>query len=194
MGRDKAMTPVPGTERTMLEAVIAALASVTDDLVIVAPPRPAYRRFGFPVVGDAEGPPGPLRGIAAGINAARSDRSFVLACDLPFVNHDLLRWMADLETDADALVPVTQGVSRQGGVEVYQTLHAIYAKTCLPSIRRSLECGDFRTTSFLARVQVQTIDEDALRRVDPALRSFANVNTPSDWYAEPHVDERGRQP
>lgn len=181
MGRDKATTPVPGRDRTMIELVVAALATVAAEIVVVAPHRAGYERLGVPLVGDVSGPRGPLRGIAAGLRTVGSDRCFVLACDLPYVRTDLLRWMADLDSEADALIPVTHGTSRQGNGVIYQTLFAIYRKTCLPAIERTLAAGDPRTTSFLSAVNVETIPEAALRDVDPALESFANVNAPEDW-------------
>lgn len=184
MGRDKALTPVPETGLTMLESVFEALSTITTDIVIVAPRRAGYERCGVPVIGDAPGPSGPLRAISTGINAVAGDRCIVIACDLPYVNPRLLAWMAGLETDADALVPVTHGTSRQGGTEVFQTLHAIYRKSCLPAIEQCLRRGDPRTTSFLDRVQVQTIPEASLRSIDPSLKSFLNINTPGDWFGQ----------
>lgn len=180
MGRDKAMTPVPGTGRTMLESVLMALSTVTEDIVIVAPPRAGYEQYGVPLITDASGPVGPLRGIAAALRAVAHDRCFVLACDLPYVDARLLAWMAALDTDAEALIPMVNGASRQGGAAIYQTLHAIYRRSCLAAMELCLDNGDPRTTTFLRAVRFQAIPEASLRTIDPKLRSFTNVNAPAD--------------
>lgn len=181
MGQDKALTPIPGTRTTMLDAVLAALATVTTDIMVVAPRREGYERSNAQLIADVPGPPGPLRGIAAALTAARHDRCLVLACDLPFADPRLLRWMATEVEPADAVIPVTSGHSRQGGNRVLQTLHAIYRCSCMASIKRQLAAGDGGTTRFLAEVNVTFVDEQRLRLIDPRLRSFVNVNSTDDW-------------
>jgi molybdopterin-guanine dinucleotide biosynthesis protein A len=46
-----------------------------------------------------------------------------------------------------------------------------------------LAAGDRPMVSFLPDVRVRTIQSDELRRIDPALQSFFNINTPEDWRA-----------
>ncbi len=181
MGQDKALTRIPGTRTMMLDAVLAVLATVTTDVMVVAPRRKGYERSNARLIGDVPGPPGPLRGIAAALTAARHDRCLVLACDLPFADPRLLRWLATQGESADAVIPVTSGRSRQGGNQVFQTLHAIYSRSCLPSIERQLAAGAGGTTRFLDEVNVTFLDEERLRLIDPQLRSFVNVNSADDW-------------
>lgn len=165
----------------MLDAVLAALATVTTDVMVVAQRREGYERSNARLIADVPGPPGPLRGIAAALTAARHDRCLVLACDLPFADPRLLRWMATHGEPTDAVIPVTSGRSRQGGDRVFQTLHAIYSRSCLPVIERQLATGDGGTTRFLDEVNVTFVDEQRLRLIDPQLRSFVNVNSADDW-------------
>lgn len=189
MGQDKALTVIPGTRTTMLDAALDTVASVADDVMIVAPSRQGYTRVGVSLISDAQGPPGPLRGVAAALAAARHDHCLVLACDLPFANPELLRWMTTFVDGADAVVPVIAGTSRQGGNVVFQTLHAIYHRSCLPVIERQLETGDVRTTAFLNEIRVKLVGEEHLRVIDPQLRSFTNVNTPAEWPLENSSDD-----
>jgi molybdopterin-guanine dinucleotide biosynthesis protein A len=188
MGQDKALTVIPGTRITMLDAVLGTITSVADDVMIVAPPREGYARQGVRLIPDAPGPPGPLRGIAAALAAGRHEHCVVLACDLPFANPELLRWMTMFVHGVDAVVPVIAGTSRQGGKVVFQTLHAIYHRSCLPVIERQLEMGDGRTTAFFDEIRIKLVGEEHLRVVDPQLRSFTNVNTPAEWSLEKSSD------
>jgi molybdopterin-guanine dinucleotide biosynthesis protein A len=60
-------------------------------------------------------------------------------------------------------------------------MHAVYrVASCSPAIRAALARGDRRMISFLDDVQTVQVDESELRRLDPDLRSFFNVNTPDD--------------
>ena len=45
-------------------------------------------------------------------------------------------------------------------------------------MREQLQAQNYRIVSFFSQVRVRALPEDFLRRHDPALRSFFNVNTP----------------
>jgi molybdopterin-guanine dinucleotide biosynthesis protein A len=86
--------------------------------------------------------------------------------------------MANQPRDYDVLIPYLPGESRQGRGFIYQTLHAIYGKGCLPAIERRLAAGRKQVIGFFDDVRVRPIDEATVRTFDPELRSFFNANTP----------------
>jgi molybdopterin-guanine dinucleotide biosynthesis protein A len=73
----------------------------------------------------------------------------------------------------DAVVPRTKE-------SLFEPLHAVYARACLPVIKRHLDTTDVSLRSFLAEVTVRYVDEDECRRYDPDLLSFFNMNRPAD--------------
>ncbi len=177
MGTDKALVEMGG--RTMLELVVAAVGTVSDDVFLVGD-RPAYHRFGLRIVGDDFPGCGALGGIATALRNAVHDRVLVVGCDMPALSPRLLAAMARLD-DADAIVPTTAARrSAQGGDQTYETLHAIYRRSCLPAIERRLAAGELKAARFLADVRVLALDESWLREHDRDLASFDNVNTPDD--------------
>ena len=102
-----------------------------------------------------------------------------VATDMPFVDHRLVRQMIAACPGADAVVP---RVRAKGYADPQpEPLHAVYGRSCLPSIEAALRAGRRRAVSFLEDVNVCYLDEDMLRRLDPELRSFRNVNTPDEW-------------
>ncbi len=170
MGRDKAFLPVGG--RTLIECVIARLHEACGErlLIVTNSPEP-YRRLGLRIVSDALPPGQSLVGIYTGVLHAE-EPAFVCACDMPFLNPALIRHMGALAQDADVVIP------RHGGE--YEPLHAVYAPACLDPIRRCVE-RQGRNIGFLPDVRVRVVDEEELRRFDPDLRSFVNVNTPEEY-------------
>jgi molybdopterin-guanine dinucleotide biosynthesis protein A len=87
--------------------------------------------------------------------------------------------MADEPRDYDVLVPLIAGESRQRGDGlVFQTLHAIYSKRCLPFIEKRIAEGNKQVVGFFEDVQVRTLDVAEIARWDPGLQSFFNANTP----------------
>jgi molybdopterin-guanine dinucleotide biosynthesis protein A len=178
MGTDKALLPLRPGDPPLAQVVLDRVRAVASEATIVAAERPAYARFGVPVVPDRFPGAGTLGGIATALAAASHEHCLVVACDMPFLNPALLRWLAGLPRDYDALVPRLPGESRQGGDFVFQTLHAIYARSCLPAIERRLGDGQLRVVGFFEEVRVRVAGEREVRALDPDLRSFFNANTP----------------
>lgn len=184
MGTDKALLPLRPGDPPLAHVVIDRARQVTDEVFVVASDRPAYAAFGVPVVPDRHPGTGTLGGIATALAhlAASHDHDhtycLVLACDLPFLNVALLRWMAAQPHDYDVLVPRLPGESRQGRGFVYQTLHAIYGPRCQGPIERQLTAGQRQVIGFFPEVTVRAVELADVQALDPDLLSFFNANTP----------------
>ena len=178
MGADKALLRLRPGDPPLAKVVIERVGAVADEVLVIASDRPSYAAFGVPVVPDRFPDAGTLGGIVTALLAARHRHCLIVACDMPFLNLELLRWMADQPRDYDVLIPRLSGESRQGGGFVFQTLHAIYEKGCIAPIRRQLEAGGRQVIGFFPEVGVRVVDEDRTRALDPELRSFFNANTP----------------
>lgn len=178
MGQDKALLRLDSDEPCLLELTIARALRTAGGVFIVSSRGQAYEQFGVKIVPDAFPGGGVLGGIATALLNANGNDVLVLACDHPFLNVNFLRAMASLPRTYDALVPRTKGASRQGGDHVLQTLLAIYRPASLPVLKRLLADGYESSMSFFRQVEVQTIEEDVLRSIDPELMSFFSANTP----------------
>lgn len=169
IGRPKGLLPVGSA--TLIERVLRSLTEACETLLIVTNTPDLYRHLGVPMVGDAL----PDRRSLVGIYTALLHTGgpvFVCGCDMPFLNPALIRHLGSLAEGVDAVVP------RHAGE--YEPLHAVYAKACLEPIRRCLARGD-RNTGFLREVNVRVVETEELRRLDPDLSSFVNVNTPEEY-------------
>lgn len=175
LGQDKALLPLPGG-RSLIAHVVARLAPLVSEVVVVATDGERLGPLPARLVPDVFPDGGALGGIYAGLAAAREEHSLVVACDMPLLNLPLLRHLLALPRDFDVLLPRLA----DGQVE---PLHAVYSKACLEPIRRQLAAGRHRIISFLGDVRVRYVEEAELRRLDPELRSFFNVNTPADLAA-----------
>lgn len=184
MGQAKALLPVP-PHATPLIAHIAnrllplaegGLVVVTNDELL---PQQAMLPSGTRFVPDAFPDTGTLGGIATGLQQAPG-WAIVVACDLPLVSPDLFAWLLTFAAEQegggdrwDAIMPVIDGYE--------EPLHALYHRRCLPAIINRLTLGQRRANSFLPDVRTRYIHEDELTRLDPALHSFFNTNTPEEW-------------
>ena len=107
LGRDKATLEIGG--ETLIERSIRRMSPLSDDIVVVARARQRWGGgsgvAGARLVSDLWPYKGVLAGIAAGLIAARRDWCFVMACDMPCVNPNLVRQMLSVSPGSDTVVP-----------------------------------------------------------------------------------------
>jgi molybdopterin-guanine dinucleotide biosynthesis protein A len=125
------------------------------------------------IVVDVYPDKGPLGGIYTGLLASQSSHSIVVACDMPFLNTELLRYMIELSGGLDAVVP-------RLGEGMVEPLHAIYSRSCLDNMKIRLERNQLGINSFLDTVRVRYVERAECQRLDPQLLSFFNINYQSD--------------
>ena len=169
-GRPKALMELGG--RPIVERVLAAVAPAVDDLLLVTNTPDLYASLGLPMVADVYPDAGSLGGIYSGLKAAPGETAFTVACDMPFLHPAVVRLVVARAGEADVVIP------RVGGQ--LETLHACYAKSCLPHIEERILAGRLKIVGFFERVRVIEIAEaEVARHRDPAI-AFMNVNTPEE--------------
>ena len=169
-GRPKALMELGG--RRIVERVLDAVAPAVDDLLLVTNTPDLYASLGLPMVADVYPDAGSLGGIYSGLKAAPGETAFTVACDMPFLHPAVVRLVVARAGEADVVIP------RVGGQ--LETLHACYAKSCLPHIEERILAGRLKIVGFFERVRVIEIAEaEVARHRDPAV-VFMNVNTPEE--------------
>ncbi|MCH8868684.1 MAG: molybdenum cofactor guanylyltransferase [Chloroflexi bacterium] len=179
LGRAKALEPFQG--EPLIRRVIDRLSRITDDLVFVvndheqASALPISSRdtdLTYDIVIDKYPDGGSLGGIYTGLLAANSQWAFVVACDMPFLNVELMRHMLSMRDGQDVVVPRTDGYP--------EPTHALYNKSCLPFIEKRLKRDDLKIARFFDEIRVRFLEEAEVRGLDGDLLSFFNVNTQDD--------------
>jgi molybdopterin-guanine dinucleotide biosynthesis protein A len=170
-GVKKAFLDVGG--RPIVERVLDAVRPLGAEVIVVDNDDSLAYLPGIRVVPDAETRAGVLVALHSGLAAADTELCLVVACDMPFLNPIVLKWIINLAMDFDVVMPINEGRM--------DPMHAVYRRdVCLDAIGRALKRGDKRMTSFLGDVRVREVGERELRQLDPHLRSFVNINTPED--------------
>ena len=170
LGTDKAFLEIGG--QVLIEGIVEKMARIGDEVIIVTNSPQRYGHLEARVVGDVYPGKGALGGMYSGLKAARNHHSLVVACDMPFLDLKLLRYMILLSPGQDVVIP------RVGGLT--EPLHAIYSKQCLQPIERVLAGGGGRIIDFFPEVRVRYIEEQEIKLFDPQCLSFFNINTPAD--------------
>lgn len=177
-----------GGER-IIDRVAAALAAVTDDLLLIANAPDALAWLpAVRVAADVRVGEGALGGLHAALTHAGRDIVLV-AWDMPFVSAALLAALRARGEEspgrdgactvhrivADAVLPESDG-SRRG----LEPLCAWYSSRCLPAVTAALAAGDRRVIAFHDAVRTVRFGLNEVRGFGDPARLFANVNTPAE--------------
>jgi molybdopterin-guanine dinucleotide biosynthesis protein A len=169
-GEPKALLELGG--KRIIERVVDVLGGVLDELLVVTNTPDRYAFLGLPMVADAFPDGGALGGIYTGLRAAGGDAAFTVACDMPFLHPAIVRMVVDRASEGDVVIPRTG--------EQLETMHAVYAKACLPPMETRLRAGRLKIIGFFPDVRVVELDAAPMARHRAPEIAFMNVNTPAE--------------
>jgi molybdopterin-guanine dinucleotide biosynthesis protein A len=128
------------------------------------------------VYDDPALPASPLRGIISGLRECTTDWAWVVACDAPLVEADLLAALRREARPGDvAVIPVWQGRR--------QPLVACWERAAADALAEILSTGERAPLRALERLGHRSFPAVRCREIDPDGRSFVSVNSPEDLLA-----------
>lgn len=174
LGRNKAIEKIG--DQPLIERVVEKLSQITSETIVVVSEEAKSGVLNLPpwvrTAADLYPGSGSLGGIFSGLSAAKGKYGMVVACDMPFLNTDLLRFMMDIISDYDAVVPMVNGRP--------EPLHSIYSVKCVAYIERRLREGSLKIAGLFNDISVAYVEEDDIEIFDPNHLSFFNINTEED--------------
>ena len=172
MGQDKAFIQIEGVR--LLDYVYDKCQELFKEIIIVTNQSQQFVDYQTPVVADEIPGIGSIGGLYTGLKRASNDYSFCVACDMPFLNPGLIALLIEKRHMYDVVIPKTKA-----GLE---PLHAVYSKRCIKPLNKFIEKGKLKISNLLTEVKVRYYRESEIKKVDPALISFMNVNTKEDLF------------
>jgi molybdopterin-guanine dinucleotide biosynthesis protein A len=170
-GRNKAYLRIGGVR--IMDRILKLYSRLFDQIVLVTNDPTDYLEVDALIVSDHYEVRSSLNGLHAGLFAAANEYAFFMACDTPFAKESMIRCILDrIEQKADIVIPSTSAG--------YEPMFAVYRKNCLPAMEWQLENELLKIQGLFRKVRVKTVDETLLRKADPELISFFNINTPKD--------------
>ncbi|MEW6349558.1 MAG: molybdenum cofactor guanylyltransferase [Thermodesulfobacteriota bacterium] len=172
-GRNKALIDLAG--RPLVERVVEVMRQIFREILLITNTPEEFEFLGVPMLPDLLPGRGSFGGLYTGLSASTSEHAFLVACDMPFLNAQVIRYLVAEVDRFDVVVPRVAGF--------LEPLHAVYSRACLPRIRDLLDRGELKIISLFPDVRVREVPESELRRFDEDLRCFMNINTPEDLAA-----------
>ncbi|MCL5122992.1 MAG: molybdenum cofactor guanylyltransferase [Deltaproteobacteria bacterium] len=169
-GKNKAFIKIAG--KTIIDREIEVLEQLFERIIIVSNSFDQYAFLKKPIFADIKPGYGSLGGILTGLKSCSREFGFVLACDMPFLNKEIVSYMCCRASGHDITIP------RIG--RYLEPLHAVYSSQCIPHIEKLMQRGELKVANFFKEVDMLEIDERELMEMDPCLQFRINVNTPAD--------------
>lgn len=173
MGQDKALLPFLG--QPLIERVIQRISPIADQVLVTTNNPDAYGFLGLPLFPDVHPGRGALGGLYTALHVATHPYVAVVACDMPFVNPDLLVAQRErlVSGNYDAVIPRLE--------EGAEPFHAVYRRsTCLPLVLAAIQADLWRVDSWYPQANLYFMAPAELQNYDPQLLAFLNTNTPED--------------
>lgn len=159
---------------TFIDRLMFTLKESVDEIIIVARDESHCQRFvdiqGVKIVSDIRKGTGPVGGLHAGIKAASGDTLFAVACDMPFVNKNVIDRLFELINDYEAVIPCWNNSEK----DMIEPLHAVYKKEALEKYLASHKSLSLR--EMVKSIRSYYLNVDMLRDIDPKLMTFVNIN------------------
>jgi molybdopterin-guanine dinucleotide biosynthesis protein A len=174
LGGEKALLEING--ENLLQRVISNLGFLNSDIILVTAenqklPQLAYNQR-LKIVSDIYPRKGPLAGIYSGLRNSDSEKNFVIACDMPFLDREFISYLIEVSNGFDITIP------RFGNI--VEPLHSVYSKNCMESLQELLVSNSLKVDNLLKMVNVRYVETQEVNFFDPEHFSFININTKTD--------------
>jgi molybdenum cofactor guanylyltransferase len=167
-GQDKGLILFNG--RPIIEILIESLRAQQLGVLINANRnQPAYRAYGYPVIGDElEDYQGPLAGFAAAMASVKTDYILTLPCDSPILAENFVANFIDAQDKQNSSVCVAHDGER------LQPVYALLETRLLDDLIQFLGSGERKIDRWYGLHDYVQVDFSA----DTTM--FQNINTPED--------------
>ncbi len=179
MGTNKSLLRLNG--KTTIERVVDLMKSIFKEVIIITNTPEEYSFINFPMFKDIYKNKGPLAGIHSGLTHSTTEQNFIISCDMPLMNSEMIKYIINFQTNKPISVCKTQGK--------LQTLAGRYSKSTLNDVEKLLFENNLNkkketkkgnaVSSLLDVVKVEIINPENLAFYNSFL--FFNMNRPEDY-------------
>lgn len=172
MGFDKSKIKIDG--KLLLEIIGEKLEKIFDEIILVAEKEDKFENLKYKVVEDMEKNYGPAGGIYTGLKNASSKYVFFLACDMPKINIDYIKYLMNIVEDdeCDGLI-----CKKDDWIE---PLHAFYSKDLIKDFKKGIEENSLVLYDIIKNSNIKYIPEEITKKYSPNLDIFVNLNYVKD--------------
>ncbi len=166
-GEDKLLFEIKG--KKVIELVVEALKPVCKRLCLLTKDKEKFSFLsGVEVYKDIIQKQYALAGLYTALHKLKGEKAFIVAGDMPLIKPEVALYLWE-----SSKPPIT--VYNIKG-KVYP-LFGVYYRRVLEPLEEYIKSGGERLVDFIKRVGYKEIGEEEIKKLDPELLSFINMNT-----------------
>jgi molybdopterin-guanine dinucleotide biosynthesis protein A len=172
MGFDKSKIKIG--DKFLVEITAEKLENIFDEVVFVAENKYKFGNIKYTVLEDLKKEYGPAGGIFTGLNYSSSPYTFFIACDMPCINLEYIKYMMNFTKEKKFQV-----IMAHNGKDI-EPLYSFYSKDLVPYFKRGIDVGSLSIRKIIEGTNIKYIPETIKEKYDNSLGMFTNLNYKSD--------------
>ena len=179
LGKDKGLTKL--ANKPLIVHVINRISAVVDEVAVIVGSNGQKNDYSHSlkskakIVIDEYEIQSPLVGALTGFENVQGKYSLLLPCDTPFISNQIASLLLELCYNKEAVIPRWPN----GYLEPLQA--AYNTESALTAANKALKNGKLNMRSMLRYLgNISYISTSVLKRIDPELMTFFNINTLAD--------------
>ncbi|MGI5911502.1 MAG: molybdenum cofactor guanylyltransferase [Syntrophomonadaceae bacterium] len=165
---NKAFARIAG--KACIEIIIDKFKTYFKETIIISNEPELFINYNLPIYKDIYPNRGPVGGIHSALVNASYDKIFILGCDVPFMDMNLVNYMLTRLQGHDSVIPEVNFF--------LQPLAAAYSRSCLPVFSDCVNNGKLKLTRIFCELDTLVIKENELNKYGAVRDLFFNVNDP----------------
>lgn len=172
MGFDKQFLEL--NKKRLIDIIINKLKEEFEEIIIVTNKPEEYRKYTQKILSDKIKDVGPLGGIYTGLKESTFKYAFVIACDMPNISPDYIKYMKNIIEKQSVDLCITKNGDN------IEPFHSFYSKAIVEDIKEYLLSGRRNIKGLAKELNTLYIEEKWARKYSPDLIIFENLNTQKD--------------
>ena len=182
MGVNKSLLKIGN--KSLIGIINGLLSDSLDDIILSTNEPQLYKFLKLKSYKDIYPNKGPLSGIHSGLINSKTDKNFVISCDMPFMTSEMIEYLVNYKCNKPIIVTKAEGFVQQ--------LCGLYDKSCLPIIEKILfentvsenrnvqqQKRGCKVLELINRADAKIIDAETLPFYNKDL--FFNMNSTDDY-------------
>ena len=161
-------------EEFLVHKQIRELKEIFDEVIVVSDNTNHYIGLDVHVVSDILNGSTPLIGLHAGLTHSTNEYSYVIACDMPFINIKFINYLESLIDDSDAYVSKYHSY--------IEPFNAIYSSKIVNTIEEFIGSGNYGFQKMVKLLNTEYIPEIKVSFYQQDFDMFRNINNESELY------------
>ena len=184
MGENKSLLKIGNI--TIIENVTNMMISLFQDVTIITNEPELYKFLNIKIHEDIYKNVGPIAGIHSGLVHSKTEKNFIISCDIPLMNVVMIQSIIEYPSDKQITVPKADGFIQQ--------LCGVYNKSLIPIIEKIIENDRTEETRDKSQSKrkckvhqlIDTVPSTIINNIESmrgyAKNIFLNMNNPDDYY------------